>query len=41
MIIVPAQKLADAVKKHLLPSAIRYVAEQQKEKVSELKEKSS
>ena len=41
MIIVPAQKLADAVKKHLLPSAIRHLAEQQKEKELELKEKSS
>jgi hypothetical protein len=41
MIIVPAEKLASAIEKHLLPGLLRSLSEQQKLQVQENQKKSS
>lgn len=41
MIKIPAEKLANAVKKHLLPGVLRSISEQQKASTAEKKSKSS
>ena len=41
MIKIPAEKLANAVKKHLLPGLLRSISEQQKDLTAEDKQKSS